>query len=735
MLPIDKLEKLVGEPDSGIEKERQAVHVALHPKYVNSVPLGLVNHFNKLINQYHPDLKGILAGYGRLQLRKPTGCMINDEAHMHLDVQSDFWIFRPLVGRQLKGVVSKKSQTHVSVLVHGVFNVPCHRPNNIVDSRLWFGTKAKLKQVVHLTVLKTDMSQKVPFILGTLQNIGLDDHQVTFDETAPSPSRVEELSDQEYDQLLDCHPDTNKSVLSNEETSQKSKKKKSKAENTDKMDTDSNSDDIEEQRKKLITSVLDSSILNDSTASSSSGKKNKKKKRKEAEKDKDEEAVEAKETVGSSMILNESTLTTSPKKSKKKKKDKDKEKELEEANNLIDSMNSSINGPEKKKKNKKDKNRSRSPSPDLVTPITEKPSPKKSPKKSPVKEAKTKLNSIAENTTGKKNVPKSVASPASKNKKDPNAPKAPLTSYFLFTAEQRLKVKAENPALPVTEIAKILGQRWKEIDPETKERYTKMAEDGKKKYDIEMAAYKENNVGLAPVNDKSSQGKKSSKNVPKSVASPASKTKKDPNAPKLPSTAWFLFSADERAKVKAEDPSLSFGDIAKLIGQRWKEVDSEDKKRYEKMAEEGKKKYDIDMAAYKEGNYKSVQNNENHEPVNDKSMELNEKKKKKDKKRPRSPSPEIAKKSPSSSPVKESKRKAEDEPVTSPVKKKSRKNISFETSTPIRLEENNHTKNNNDCSINDEPKKKKSKKKDKDKDNTEMARNSLIDNLKKKYNK
>ena len=78
------------------------------------------------------------------------------------------------------------------------------------------------------------------------------------------------------------------------------------------------------------------------------------------------------------MILNESTLTTSPKKSKKKKKDKDKEKELEEAKNIIDSMNSSINGPEKKKKNKKDKNRSRSPSPDLVTPMTEKLSPKKS---------------------------------------------------------------------------------------------------------------------------------------------------------------------------------------------------------------------------------------------------------------------------------------------------------------------------------------------------------------------
>ena len=73
--------------------------------------------------------------------------------------------------------------------------------------------------------------------------------------------------------------------------------------------------------------------------------------------------------------------------------------------------------------------------------------------------------------------------------------------------------------------------------------------------------------------------------------------------------------------------------------------------------------------------------------------------------------------------------------MTSPVKKKSRKNTSFETSTPIRLEENNHTQNNNDCSINDEPKKKKSKKKDKDKDETEMVKDSLLAKLHKKYNK
>ena len=141
------------------------VHVALHPKYVNAIPLGLVNHFNKIMNQWHPQLNGILAGYGKLQLKRATGKLINEESHIHLDVQSEFWLFRPTEGRMLKGTVVKKSTTHVSCLIHGIFNVPCHKPEKTPKTR-WWGSSVKLSQVVHITVLKTDMSQKVPFILG-----------------------------------------------------------------------------------------------------------------------------------------------------------------------------------------------------------------------------------------------------------------------------------------------------------------------------------------------------------------------------------------------------------------------------------------------------------------------------------------------------------------------------------------------------------------------------------------
>lgn len=48
------------------------------------------------------------------------------------------------------------------------------------------------------------------------------------------------------------------------------------------------------------------------------------------------------------------------------------------------------------------------------------------------------------------------------------------------------------------------------------------------------------------------------------MPAPKSKTKT--------SSPYILFSTESRAKVKTEHPNASFGEIAKILGAKWKEM-------------------------------------------------------------------------------------------------------------------------------------------------------------------
>ena len=97
-----------------------------------------------------------------------------------------------------------------------------------------------------------------------------------------------------------------------------------------------------------------------------------------------------------------------------------------------------------------------------------------------------------------------------------------------------------------------------------------MAEKDKKRYEVEMANY---------VPDKSADGRKG-------------KRAKDPNAPKRPLSAFFWFSNDERAKVKAAMPDASIGNVAKELGRRWSEFTPDQKAKYEALATKDKARYE-----------------------------------------------------------------------------------------------------------------------------------------------
>ena len=91
----------------------------------------------------------------------------------------------------------------------------------------------------------------------------------------------------------------------------------------------------------------------------------------------------------------------------------------------------------------------------------------------------------------KKKAKTNSGSPAAKKKeKDPNEPKRPLSTYMIFSAEMRAKVKEENPDFSITDVAKELGVRWKSIADDEKVKYEELAKKDKERYEKEMEEYK-----------------------------------------------------------------------------------------------------------------------------------------------------------------------------------------------------------------------------------------------------
>ena len=78
-----------------------------------------------------------------------------------------------------------------------------------------------------------------------------------------------------------------------------------------------------------------------------------------------------------------------------------------------------------------------------------------------------------------------------------------------------------------------------------------------------------------------------------------SKKKKDPNAPKRATSAFMFYSAKMRPIIKGEKPDIKFTEMGKLIGERWREVSTEDRKEFDAMALKDKERYSKEMLKYK----------------------------------------------------------------------------------------------------------------------------------------
>merc|ERR1712183_527681 len=136
-------------------------------------------------------------------------------------------------------------------------------------------------------------------------------------------------------------------------------------------------------------------------------------------------------------------------------------------------------------------------------------------------------------------------------------------AYFVQTCREERKKKRPNENVVFAEFSRKCADRWKTMSDKEKQRFHQMAEKDKKRFESEMANYKP---------PKGEKGGKKRKRV------------KDPNAPKRALSAFFWFCNDERAKVRAANPDMGVGEVAKQLGAAWKYTSPEDKAKYEALA-------------------------------------------------------------------------------------------------------------------------------------------------------
>ncbi|KVH95354.1 High mobility group (HMG) box domain-containing protein [Cynara cardunculus var. scolymus] len=206
-----------------------------------------------------------------------------------------------------------------------------------------------------------------------------------------------------------------------------------------------------------------------------------------------------------------------------------------------------------------------------------------------------------------------------KKKKGCPETKKPATPYIMWCKEQW--VKKEKPEAEFSEIANILGSKWKVLTPEEKKPY-------EEKYQIEKAAYskivgdeKRENEAMKLLEEEQKQKTAMElleqylqfKQEAEKEGGDNKKNKKerDPLKPKRPESAYFLFMNERRAALVAENKTAV--EIAKITGEEWKNMTEKQKACYEKKAKKKNEKYNQEMEVYKQNKEEEAENSKKEE--------------------------------------------------------------------------------------------------------------------------
>ncbi|XP_022255806.1 intrastrand cross-link recognition protein-like isoform X2 [Limulus polyphemus] len=146
-------------------------------------------------------------------------------------------------------------------------------------------------------------------------------------------------------------------------------------------------------------------------------------------------------------------------------------------------------------------------------------------------------------------------------------PKRATTAYINFTQWYREEMKKSGRQIPrIGDFGKECAAKWNSMSEEEKQPFLDAANKDRERYRKEMAIYK-----------------------------PA----RDANKPKRPGTAFMIFMKDFRKEMAGREPEGGVAALAKLGGERWRNMTEEEKRHYVEKQNEAKVEYEQVMEEYR----------------------------------------------------------------------------------------------------------------------------------------
>jgi len=249
-------------------------------------------------------------------------------------------------------------------------------------------------------------------------------------------------------------------------------------------------------------------------------------------------------------------------------------------------------------------------------------------------------------------------------------PKGKVTAYAFFIRHQHEVNK--HVQIPFSEFSKQCSEIWKTLPDNQKLPFQEQADGDRIRHEHEMMIWKQNggadfgpgkkkavngnisinvkneqNIGNIQSNSKIknenmliSENHAHSPNMTNSLnmqntpptrkgGGPGSRGGKrkrtDPNQPRRPQTAFFIFAAANRDQVREANPNFRITDTAKELGRLWREVDAPTKAEFQKLADAEREEYQRRMEEYRANKERENQINlENEDKIRAEMIEQQE---------------------------------------------------------------------------------------------------------------